>query len=438
VPRAKPVAPPAPSVTPAAPATSAPVEPAVVAVPAPPIDPPASPPTVVSSPWQQRLAQRRRRWKNQLVGFVILVGLGVLAFPWLQNRLLPKLRQVFEEGPKGPRGNVQLSKEFNYRFIFPERDWLDDAPSRAGLKANFAIKRTEPTAWMAVAYKDFKTRNPTATEVADEAFTRLDSFFKGLEQESKPDVIVAGQPARRLVFQGEVNDAMMRGDCVMFAYQGIAYWFIAWAPRAVWNDAQDEVDGLRSRFALLKDRDSWSEKRPPLRLFRGKKATYQLHDSEGVWEAQPDPTVADPAADLLLQGRDRNEPKDVDKMGMTLVMIFEPQADAAVAVKGARAHLEEQQKKDYPATTFEEINNGDDPAQKAAGIGDAPAQVLRLRVKNGESRVRFVLLAVVPRPAQLFVIQCECDWRRRSTWERDFLQLLNTFTDKPSQEAAEP
>ena len=51
---------------------------------------------------------------------------------------------------------------------------------------------------------------------------------------------------------------------------------------------------------------------------------------------------------------------------------------------------------------------------------------VRLKVPASDWE-HLVLLAVVQRPDAVLVIQCDCAWERRTLWETDFNQILNTF-----------
>jgi hypothetical protein len=390
----------------------------------------------VINPALVRHARSKKSWIRWVMGLAIagaLLGGAAAAWPWLRGTVVPWARELFQEEDKGPQGAVQVSKEFNYRFVFPERDWLDDPAARTGLKANFALHRTEPSAWLAVAYKDFKTRNPRSGEAVEEGVGRLMEYFgPDVEWEQQADQRLAGQSAQRLIFQGEVKGRLMRGDCTIVIYQGVAYWFIAWAPLGVWDQVQEEVQAVRGRFGLLRERAAWAEKRPPAKVFFGKGASYQLRDSEGIWQQVSNATDVDEAADMLLQGRDRKETLDVDKMAQVVVMILGRQNDLPGAVAAARAHLAKQQKKDYPESTFEVTSNAAGPEDGPATIGSLPGHLVKLRVRNGETRHRFIVLAVVLQPQGVLAIQCECAWERRRFWERDFSELLASFQEKAS------
>jgi hypothetical protein len=378
---------------------------------------------------------RRYRWLRRgvmLVIFAGIVGGGIAGWPWIRNTLIPLARTVVNNDEKVSTGSVKRFEKHNFSFAFPDKDWKDDKGTGMAVQANIAMRRTDPNAWMALAFRDHKTRNPRDAEVVDEAVGSLNAYFQNFEWDQKTDTKLAGQRAQRLVFQGEWNSIMMSGECYLLTYKGITYALSTWAPAVQVKEGtvEAEFEDLRGRFSLLKEREGWTEKRPPVRTFSGERAAYTLRDTEALWEKWAAPDDADPKADLLLQAKDRVESQDVDKMARVLVLVLPSQSGLPAAVKAARAYLEEQQKREYPATTWEVVSEPQGAEGRPAAVGEAPGRLMKFRVKNGDNRVRFMLLAVVNRPKGVLAIQCECDWNRRSLWERDFHQLIGTFSVK--------
>lgn len=353
----------------------------------------------------------------------IMVGLGI----WL----IPRFQMLLKEKPiepLPPATQVHNSKDYNFRFALPGSPWQRDDPARITVKAeSLAMSRTSPTCWFAIGAKDYKTRTPRSAELIDELTSRLEMNFTQLESEIKGEAQLSGLRAQRLVFQGVVNNVMMSGECLTTAYQGIGYWFITWAPASEITAAAKYFPDLRQRFSLLKERGSWRENRPPLMVFQGKKSPYQLRDSEGLWTSWDDPKDKDPEADLALLGKDRIEPQDVGKSAWVMVLVLNrPGTTAQTALAAARAHLEEQYKAIHGKTKMDILTEQDETPTNQ--VGSASGQVVKLHVKNGESQNLFVMLAVVPRPDHVLVIQCECDLKRRGAWEGEFQQLLQTFS----------
>jgi hypothetical protein len=324
---------------------------------------------------------------------------------------------------------VHASSKFHYRFAFPQ-DWRMDDDVRRALKSNlFALRRTNPDGWFVLTAKDYGENPIGDREVVDEAVHRLEDAVDNLEWAKKEDTRLAGRPALRLIFQGEMHAVVVSGECLVLANQGIVYWVMSWAPAKSAVSLVTEMESLRKGFSLVNrvDRPELAARPALVKEFRGERAVYTLRDPHGLWQRWAQPRELDPDADLLLHGREQAAPRDVDRMASVLVCVLAPQDDLAAAAHAAQAHLEKRQKVDYPATVVTVV-----PAEGGEmvldQVGAARGRLVRLRVKNGENRQRFLLLAVVPEPKSLLAVECECDWRRRSLWEPDFKQLLSSLT----------
>jgi hypothetical protein len=76
------------------------------------------------------------------------------------------------------------------------------------------------------------------------------------------------------------------------------------------------------------------------------------------------------------------------------------------------------------------MKDKDGDLDRKAEVGNREGQVIQLQVKNGETRQRYVLAAVIVVPDNTLAIVCECDWRRRDYWQQEFLALLEKFQVK--------
>jgi hypothetical protein len=316
--------------------------------------------------------------------------------------------------------------------MLPDQPWEGDQGSiKQSLKPLLllAMHRSKPTAWLALLARDYKDVVPPDRELREEAVRRLGGYFQkdNLEMEQREDAELAGLRAQRLVFRGEVADAVMSGECYILFHQGNAYWFVTWAPVSEVEEAREEFADLRKRFGLLKDRNDRTDQRPT-RGFQGSKAGYTLQGSGSVWEEWTPATDYDRDADLALVGKqspeeggDRRHPK-IAATVVVLVLKGAP-SDRQAALKAARDHLEADQKTLYPETTLTPLPEKA-PADR---VGQAPGLAVPLHVKNGEKRQRYFLLAVVPQSERALVLQCECAWQDRETWGPKFEHLLDTF-----------
>lgn len=316
---------------------------------------------------------------------------------------------------------VYESDSLNYRLAAPPAPWLPDNVTRpAGKITTVALQRSNPRAWMALVAQDHSKdrRPPRDAEIVDGMVRRLQTFFKDtLDYEQLADGQLAGQRAQRLSFRAlDAKNTSVRGECYLLEYRDVVYWFLTWAPAEDAAQLQQEFAELRKRFTLLDRRADWPDRTPKLITLEGSKAAYTLQDLDDIWRQQTKGTDYDPAADMALTANDLLEVKDVVPFAQVLVLLLKPQGKRTPS-ETARAYYESRQKGKVEVEVL---------ADREGRVGDVPGQILRLRVRkaNGE---RFVLLAVVNQGNDILAIQGECDWKRRSLWERDFSRLVSTF-----------
>ena len=392
--------------------------------------------TAFSLPAEALLARARRvrgrpPWSLRLlrVGVVLAVaGLGVW---WLVALAIPWYREQWGSGPNGASSSLVTSKPANCQFTIPaSKKWAKDEAVRPfGVATLVGMRRADPNGWLSLAAHDYGRTMPRQAELVDMTVHRLEDSFRNLEWNQRAEAPMGGQRALHLVFQGLANHVLMSGDCYILAYKGIVYWFVVWGPVDSAELSREEWDEARKGFALLKEREGWKENPPEEATFRGTKAGYVLRDTQGgLWKDWPKPADFDPAADMLLQAEDKEDAKGVDRKGRAAVLVLEPAGDLAQAVRNARAHVEKQQKQIYPATTMTVVLAPGGAEDAEAMVGDVKGHLVKLHVKNTAGRERLLWLAVVQQPEHVLVVECECDWRRRSLWEADFKNLLSTFS----------
>jgi hypothetical protein len=382
-----------------------------------------APPTAAGPIVRQIQPKRRRSWAPVIV-LTLLVALSA----WLLYYFFTYLRN-HGDAP-APMGAALDFEKSNFRFRPPAEGWERDDGPRAPLKAVFAIRRPDPISWLAIASKDCKNTTPKDGELLQEADQRLRGYFSNVEWEQKADEQLAGQRAVRLVFTGQRDDTAMVGECYALGSRGFGYWFFTWMPSgdaATQKAAAAEWSELRQGFSLGRERENWQEKSVKHAAVAGKKATYSLRYTEGVWEART-PEEYDADADLALFGRDRSDGPAAGRFATVLVLVLPPQGDLAGAVAAAQKHLQSRQPPKATVTVLEDKTDAD---RREAHVGGAAGRISKLSVHVPDSSYqRFVLLAVVQTAEQTLAIQCECAWERRIYWEPGFYELLNTFALK--------
>jgi hypothetical protein len=418
----------------AVPASYSPTAQAIpAAVPAAPVPPAADSPFNLSYS-QPGVVIRKQRQQGGGGGIVIVLlvltllgGTGVYFLYKKGFRL--DLGGKSADTSAQPAARQHQSDLFNYAFKFPEKDWLLDDETKTAAQANcFAMKRTNPTGWLALMAKDYKTGSPREDEMLDLMVFRMKQLLRNLEWEKKGETDLAGHTAIRVDFQGfDAKGAMIEGQAALMSAQGIAYGLLLWAPQTDYKQVAQELAALRGGFSLRNKRDNWVDKRVETENHVGSKAPYTLRDSAGIWTRNQD-IKSFYKADLALRAIDKANPKDVSAQATVLVLLLPKADDLAVAVAAARDNLEQMHKKEYPASKVAvDKDEAGKTFDKDCPVGDVPGHIVKLRIKDADSVERFVVLAVVSRADHIIAIQCDSDYDHRDMWEPEFDQLLASF-----------
>jgi hypothetical protein len=206
------------------------------------------------SPGRRRFRAKRQRrpW-----GTIVIVGSLVMLVAALASYFAIKGFPVLEPpgGHQAPTAAPSHeSREFNYRFVFPDSAWKQDNQARVHVKANLlAMRRTNPDAWFALAARDFKTQTPDKTKVTEEGVKRLEGYFQQFEWDPAPDGSLSGQPAWVVNFQGKVDNTLMKGECYILTHENMTYWFTTWCAAKDYSRLSSEWARIRDGFSLLDD-----------------------------------------------------------------------------------------------------------------------------------------------------------------------------------------
>jgi hypothetical protein len=146
-----------------------------------------------------------------------------------------------------------VSDAFNYRFAPASAVWLPDEATQATAKANFVLRRDDPTAWVAVMAKDYKVAAPADRELVDFVLKRLGEYLGDLQHELKEEAVqLAGQKATRVLFAGEAPGVgTVFGEAYVMGQGSIGYAVLTWAPQKTIDLALPEFPEVRKGFSLL-------------------------------------------------------------------------------------------------------------------------------------------------------------------------------------------
>jgi hypothetical protein len=380
-------------------------------------------------------AKRRRKSPAGRRMFVTIFLLGLLGCgAWVIWYFRDDIKNSFY--PEA----AQEAKDFNYRFTMPA-NWSKDPDTKksltaSGLKVRLAVRRNSPTAWMALLAKDVeKEKSLHGSDLQDEAVRSLNKFVTGLEWQRKEDDQLGDQPAKRIEFQGEIKSVSVAGECLMNMHQGFAYWLFTWAPSSEKSEAADEWVSARKGLEYLNQRELWKEKKRKSTTVTGTAIGYTLRFPDDVWEKQT-PFGYENTTDLALLGTDpvsdTGNKHDAKRAATAHVLELPKEADLKAAMTAAQARLLKKQTVEdgYTGTKIDPVADEEGPIDRAADLGAIPGRIAHLRVKNSDSRERFVVMAVAVIDDQVMAVICECDWQRRAFWEQEFAYLLERFGRK--------
>ncbi len=392
----------------------------------------AAPGLVAPIPARRRAARPKRGsgklWNSIVAGVLIggavagAIGGAVWAWKYMAT----------DDEATGPL--VQDTQKGNFKFVPPGGGWHANSTAAANLAVNFAMTRREPTNNLALFYRDYTQRLPSEGEMQDQALVKLRNCFKSVEWERKPAAgKLGGLPIEvRIEFEASEDGVPVSGEAVAVAARGFGYWFFTWCPTDLKDAASADWDKLRSSFSLGKNREGWKETERDSDNVFVEGVPYEMRYVKGLWAFQGKPENWDPNARVVLVGNDPNEQIHSSKVANFRFILLEKAAGLKEAADAARKYVIERQKEEsYPETKEEFIK---DKAGKdingPAPIGTEQGHLAKLRIRNSETRERYVVLGVVQAPENTILLMCDCDWARKDLWDLEFQYLLKGLRKK--------
>ncbi len=371
-----------------------------------------------------RSAVRRSQsgvWNSYLVlvgGFFVLVSATVLGI-YFANR---DGSLAFQNGSNGRF----VSSEFSFTFDYPPASWQRAPLLRKEVSANLMAyarleaNRATPTAWFAMAAKDFKDREPRESELRAGIRERL-AFFRNLETEEVAGVRWAGKSAITYQFVGDIQGVFMSGQCSAIHADGIAYWMLLWAPGETINaQVQQDLVDMRDRFALVPR--NWQPRRLNWQAFRPDGTSYQVTDGEERWAPLDlELTRPDPRVTLVLEATEPVKDGRSFLPRRAQLWLVELEVADNTGLEAGQAFLQ---------SYLEKINQGTGATMTLSPLeGGEEMDILRLRADNSVARKQttfFVLRALPPGEQHVLAI-AQCPWDQRAEWETALLEITGSL-----------
>ncbi len=364
----------------------------------------------------------------------LLFGVGVVALMAAGIAIWFKLSPNKPE-PDSTGGPKMIFKEVNMGFESLPSPWAQDSEMRRLLDAPFLLvyKRENPEAYMAFGARDYKTREPRASELRDELSKALNKI---VEPESRKefaeeiDKFWMGQPTRGYKFSGvQRSGGSVEGEAMAVSHNGVAYWFISMTGA---NDIYEEqksafFDG-RSRSQLLDLRKDWKAKEGATVDYKNTEIGYTLRDPDGLWKEVDDKDREKDADKMLTVALGKKI--NLQKHGTLLVHVL-PGSDDPIAE--ARRFVTERRaaeiKTANPNLSAEFADRTDPPTDQPANTVEQSSKVIRLRstVKNASTQNRLYVVSGAKVGEHTVVVQAWCDWGEHDDFEGMFMQIAGSL-----------
>jgi hypothetical protein len=382
---------------------------------------------------KRRNTRRKRSFGRILSILIVMIFLGGILGGAIWG-VLWALKHVETEGdPEGPL--VQDTEKGNFKFVPPAGPWFANRTAAVKLDINFAMTRREPTNNLALFYRDYLQRLPGEGEMQDQALVKLRKYFTAVEWEHrpKPEGKLAGLPVKvQIDFEAVEDGVPVSGQVSVVAARGFGYWFFTWCPADQKDTGSAEWEKVRSGLSMGKNRDGWKETDRESDSASVEGLPYEIRYVKGLWSFQGKPEAWDPNARVVLVGNDPNVQVHSKIAANFRLILMDKTAGLPETAEAARKYIVERQKEEnYPETKEEFIKDkGGKDINSLAKIGTERGHLAKLRIRNTESRERFVVLAVVQAPENTVLLMCDCDYGRKDLWDLEFQVLLNGFRKK--------
>ncbi|MCY2942101.1 MAG: hypothetical protein NTV50_10605 [Planctomycetota bacterium] len=175
-------------------------------------------------------------------------------------------------------------------FTFkPLNSYTKDQKIAQTLQTKFAYTGKEKDLWL-LYYKDFKTRNPTGTEMHQEMISRLKLFLpKSLEWEENAEGVEIGKvPFRKFIIEGTKDDSSAWvGDCYSANVNGVYFLILCLVPIDSKDLVQESWVKFNQGLAIKSNaKVDWKPTPRKTRLVTVEKLKMSFAAPESIWLPQ--------------------------------------------------------------------------------------------------------------------------------------------------------
>ncbi|MFQ3594014.1 MAG: hypothetical protein SNJ82_12610 [Gemmataceae bacterium] len=301
------------------------------------------------------------------------------------------------------------------------------------------MSRSNPRGHFVLHVIDYKTREPGAEELLDEAVKRLKAGFPRLQYSNPLEKGKTGEldnePAFQFEFRGSgTDDVPMIGQCTFLTRRGYGYWLMCWGPAVDEDELEERFQRIRSGFRFANGREGWQPSPRPSTQFKLGDQPIQLNYAHDLWRVEENPTDYDPRAVAVLRGFEQHGKQSsrtkVDtyagKSATVQFLLLDRTVDLASAIEVAKGYLTGQLAKSGNAVKLEPYAPEGGEAAASSEVGAFKGELRQYTIRVGPEVARFALLGVVNRSESMLVIFGECPMEKRGYWLSEFKSLVET------------
>jgi hypothetical protein len=329
-------------------------------------------------------------------------------------------------------------KDVNLSFQPPPSPWAQDAETKKMFDAPFLLvyKRENPEAYMAFGARDYKDREPRASELRGVLVKALDKLLeRDTRKEYREELdnkFWLGQEVQGFKFVAQQKGGgTVNGDAIAVSHKGVAYWFLAWTPEEMYPEQKSAFAEGRANCKLLDLRKDWKAKQSNIADYKNTEIGYTISDPDGAWdEVNDEDRKKDEGADKLLELTLGKKSRDRQKSATLAVHVLPGGADPMTE---ARAYVTERRATELKArspdsmVTFEPRT--DAPADQPTNTVEKASEVARFhsRVKNGLNQDRLHAISATKAGDKIVVAHAWCDWAEKDDFEAIFMQICGSL-----------
>lgn len=365
---------------------------------------------------------------------VLLAGVAVVALAGAAIAVWYKVTHKDDDLSNDPS---TFFKDKNLSMVPLPEPWIQDGSRQAELGSPYMItyRRDNPEAYISIGARDYKSREPRATELEYGLTDALEKILApGTLQRSQPEETTwLGMPVRGFRFHAQLKSgAVIDGEAYHVSHKGIAYWFLAWTgENEIYYEQKAAFADARKGCKLLDQRKDWKPTLGTVVEFKDNVLGYAISDGEEIWREETSEErikAEDPRAEKFLTARIKRKGRDFPFEAELVIYVLDSKGDP---LEQGRAFIEAKENADpenrgknafVPHTedqSFDEPNPVD---------GHAPYVLLKSTNSLDKSSRLWAISAIqIGNKTVVAAAKCSFAEEERKHFERKFVVLVRSL-----------